>query len=365
MSKCVFIDNQMGIAWLCLASRLWAASAVTLDPPPGWKDVTAAKKDANVLLALKGPELSSFLLSRIPGAALPERAATRALLLDILGGLNSRTGLRYAVTGPMQTATYKNDLTLHYLLAETKSPAGDTRVKPKLVLGLVDLGDKIGVATLFSTVPETLLPSLIGSIKTAGAVARKLEKASRVQTLDGQLSLSVPAGTSVKPLGKKETADGMVLALIHEGTQLSIIKVSDPGNNPREEFGVVRDTLLSIDGVDPATISRVGVMPTKAGPSFIHASGVIVDGAARKPLIAGFLPWCYWGYSIFVQGPGAAELMKDAVASLDLGTAAVPKLVAATPKPGVARQRLSPRAMGAITAVLVLFAVMALGFRKR
>ena len=52
------------------------------------------------------------------------------------------------------------------------------------------------------------------------------------------------------------------------------------------------------------------------------------------------MPWCFWGYSILAKGARAQELLLEVFKCLSLGPAAVPKLVAKTPKvPLPARSR--------------------------
>ena len=49
--------------------------SASLEPPPGWTDITAKTPVKGVLLALRGPELNSFAVARVPAAGAAGRAA--------------------------------------------------------------------------------------------------------------------------------------------------------------------------------------------------------------------------------------------------------------------------------------------------
>ena len=77
---------------------------------------------------------------------------------------------------------------------------------------------------------------------------------------------------------------------------------------------------------------------TSAGPDFIYASARVADAAGEGLFLAGYMPWSYWGYTILAKGAKAPEMTAAMFSSLSLGSSAVPKLVAASPKLPVMRQ---------------------------
>ena len=178
---------------------------------PGWTDVGSRTSNPDVVVALKGPEKSSFVLSRIDRMSLRNRARAKTLLSDILSNTNRKTGLTLMSRGPLRTVGLKNELTVHYILAEH---AG----KPRLVLGLVEAGGGVYLGTLISSVPETQLPSLFGGIRVDLRAAQAGAGGSagggrRGASLDGQLSFSLPDGLSLRKVSLMERESGVVAVI--------------------------------------------------------------------------------------------------------------------------------------------------------
>ena len=91
---------------LCLLVPLAAAAApepaASIDPPPGWSDVTGKTAVRGVILALKGPEASSFLVARMPSSALDSALATRSYLAHALAELSAGAGMTFVpITEPL------------------------------------------------------------------------------------------------------------------------------------------------------------------------------------------------------------------------------------------------------------------------
>jgi hypothetical protein len=309
-------------AWaLALALPLAAPSAfaalVTIEPPPGWEDVTASKKGPDVVVALKGPETSSFVLAKVTAVSVENRGAVRAFLIDVLASVNQKTGLGFTLASNLNSRTFDNGLTLHSINA-------DYQGKPRLVLGLVEVGDEPMLATLISAVPETLLPSIMGSLKGGSATA-----SARPATSDGQLAFELTDGINARPLSEPERKMGFVLALQGLHSELMIMKLVDDRTPVAEQPGIVSDTVLSMAGVDKASVSRLAALDTPAGPQIVYSSAKLADSGQ---FAAGYLPWCYWGYSVIAKGPQAAELLQKSFAGLKLGESAQAKLVSETPR---------------------------------
>jgi hypothetical protein len=311
-------------AWaLALALPLASAPAhpalVTIEPPPGWEDVTASKKGPDVVVALKGPETSSFVLAKVSAVSVENRGAVRAFLIDVLASVNQKTGLGFTLASSLNSRTFDGGLTLHSINA-------DYQGKPRLVLGLVEIGDQPMLATLISAVPETLLPSIMGSLKGGSGMSAA---SARPATSDGQLAFELTDGINARPLSEPERKMGFVLALQGLHSELMIMKLVDDRTPVAEQPGIVGDTVLSMAGVDKASVSRPAALDTPAGPQIVYSYAKLADSGQ---FAAGYLPWCYWGYSVIAKGPQAAELLQKSFAGLKLGESAQAKLVSETPR---------------------------------
>lgn len=325
---------------------------ITLEPPPGWTDVSDKTSNPDVVSAMKGPERSSFVLSRVDRMSLRNRARTKTLLSDILSNTNRKTGLALVSRGPLRTASLKNDLTVHYILAEH---AG----KPRLALGLVEAGGGVLLGTLISSVPETQLPSLFGAIRVdlrAAQTASAAPGGRRGASLDGQFSFSLPEGLSMRKVTPKEKETGVVAVIRGVSGELKFLKEPEPAASGDEEAKVVRNTVLSVTGVNRQTLSPVLSLRTPPGPEVLYASARVKTAGAETTFLYGFMPWAYWGYSIWGTGPGSPELVRAALGSLSMGMSANPALIAKTPR--LARNLPSRRkalaGAGGFAALLVL-----------
>lgn len=332
------------------------------EPPPGWRDARAAGDSPDILASLKGPETSSFLLKRVPRLDMDNRGVIRALLLDVLAAINRRTGQGFTVSGNVQATTFDNGLTAYHIRADLKG-------QPRLIIAVSEFGGTPMVAVLMSSVPETMFPSLLGSLKPAAAERAPAVGNSRAVSLDGQLLFALPAGLSSRALTEHEKKLGFVLALRGLSSELMVMKVVDEGTSAGQQPDIVKNTVLAAGGADPKTLSSLSLYATAPGPDIAYAWVVVRDPGGETRFAAGYLPWCYWGYSILAKGPKAPELVAAAFETLALGPSAMPRLVAKSPKiPGrrtLRMRKLSPLAMGVGGALVLGLLALAIGLSRR
>lgn len=350
----------MLLSALLLLAGTWSAAAPTasIEPPPGWTDVSAKQTDPAVLLALKGPETSSFMLARIKPIAFDNRGEVRAYLLDALDSISRSTGRDYKPATNVNVAGYGNGLSAQFLRADLDG-------KPRLIVAVATLEGVPMVATLESAVPETMLPEVLGGVRLSGPGADQDASGPRVETEDGQLSLPLAGGVAPRPLTDLERKQGFVLALDKGGAEMMIQKIVD--DTPADqEPDLVRATVSSMAGVAPGSSSRPAHLHTKAGPSMVYSAGLIAGGGPDAQFVAGFLPWCYWGYSVLAKGPAAADLVRSLFPQTLAGSSAEPKLVAQTPLihlPGSGWRALIGPA--GLSSIVVLFMLLVLWLRRR
>lgn len=359
----------MNTAILLCAAHLWASAAegggVTLTPPPGWSDVTAAKEHPDILVALRGPMMSSFVLTKTESINTSNQAQVRALLSDVLNEMNKKTGLSYSIRSPVQTSTYKNNLTSYYVLAEAKGAVAQKI--PKIVIAVADYKGMTLVGTLLSAAPESAIPAIMGAVDVAASALTGSPPplaARQAVSLDGQLVISLRDGMMAAELNARDKAKGFVLAVSGLGSEARFLKVTESAASRQQEQEAVRQTLLSIQGVIPSTLSDVGTVASAEGPVLLYVSGEVADSAGiRSKLVVGFLPWAYWGYSVFAKGPGAVALLSSAVTELHLGPSANPRLVAATPQLGQSRSLRKTYALIVLAGILLTATLVGLRLR--
>lgn len=342
-----------------------ALAQAVAEPPPGWRDARMASDPPDILASLKGPQTSSFLLKRLPPLDLENRGVVRSLLLDVLASINRRTGLGLTVAGGVKATTFDNGLTAYYIRA-------DLNGQPRLIIAVCEFGGTPMVAILMSSVPETMLPSLLGAVKPAAGVPGASASGAggaRAASLDGQLLFALPPGLVSRPLSEHEKKLGFVLAIRGLGSELMIMKVIDEDAAVAQQPELVKNTVLAAGGVDAKTLSALSLYATPAGPDLIFAWAGVRESAGETRFAAGYLPWCYWGYSILAKGPKAPELIAASFEALSLGPSALPRLVAKTPKiPGRRTLRIKKLAKpaAAVAAALVLgLLALAIGLSRR
>jgi hypothetical protein len=323
----------------------------TIEPPAGWVLAPAGADNPSLVFSLKGPEKSSFVLARVNPVSLENRAAVRTFLNDVVAGINARTRLKFRPAANVESASYANGLNATILRAELDA-------KPRMALAVMEVDGVYLLGTLISAVPETLLPSILGSLKGTGT---PVEGASAVaETSDGQLRFRLPPGLRARALTPRERRMDFVAAFAGEGAEILILKLSDDGTPVKDQPVVVKGTVLAAPGVEPRSLTPVQYLMTSAGPDFIYASAPVADVAGEGLFLAGYMPWAYWGYSVLAKGLKAPELTSALFSSLSLGPSAVPKLVAASPRLPVTR-RLAVFSPWTSTSVLVLL-VAAVGW---
>jgi len=329
------------------------AAAVSISPPPGWEDVTASKGGGDVVVSLKGPETSSFVLANVAPMSLEDRGLVRSFLIDVLASVNQKTGLGFTLSSNLNAATYDNGFTLYAVHA-------DYQGKPRLVLGVVQVGDRMLLATLISSVPDTILPEIMGALKgelppAPGAVGGK------TPSLDEQLAFELPEGLTSRPVAESERKMGFVLAVQGLGSEIMVMKLVDDSTPVKDQPAVVRDTVLSMGGVDKNSISELSTLKTGAGPDLVFAWARSKDSAGGGQFAAGYMPWCYWGYSAIAKGPRAVDLMTQLFKRLSLGSAAQSRLVEATPSvPISAELNLSGKEIPVLPAAAAILALLIL-----
>lgn len=309
---------------LCAAMLLagtFSAAAPTLDPPPGWQNVAAGGKVRGAVIALKGPETSSFIVKRAAGAPLDNPAGTRGYLRDVLAGIRAATKLDYKSSGRVETRVFRNGLAAQLLTAQL---AGE----PRLVLALFSDGRTPHIAVLNSAAPEAMLPSLLGAIQT-GKVEGAIQSGGVVRSVDGQLELALGGGFRSRALLDNESAKGFVLVIQGAGSEILFQKLSEAeATKPGEQAAITRELAAATAGVPVEKASAVKPVATAAGPTAVYAWA---NGANGDKLAVGYLPWGYWGYQLFGRGPSADELMVGTLSALKAGPSSVPKLLASSP----------------------------------
>ncbi len=313
------------LALFACSARPVRASIASVEPPPGWTDVSAGQSKRAVLAALKGPETSSFMLARMKPIDFDNRGEVRAYLVEVVDGINRATGQAFAIATDVKMADYGNGLSAQYVRA-------DLNGKPRLIVAVARLDGVPMVAVLSSAVPETMLPEILGAVKIAApeeadADASEDSDGPRVETEDGQLSLALPSGASLRPLTDLERKQGFMLAVDGWGSELVIMKIVDDTPVSMEP-ALVRATVSQMAGVDPGSVTRPAHLDTKARPAMVYSWGRLGESSQ---FAAGFLPWCYWGYSVLAKGPRAVALLQAVLPGIVGGSAAQPRLVAETP----------------------------------
>ncbi len=312
---------------LLLLLALPAFAAPTLEPPAGWTDVTATRTGANLVASFSGPEKSSFVLTRIAPVALENRSAVRTLLVDVLGAVNARGGTAFTVSGNMATGSFSNGLTGHYIRADLDG-------RPRLILCILEFRGQTMLATIISSVPDTLLPSILGTLKDSAPAPAAARSA---RSSDNQLSFALPEGLAVRDLTPRERKMGFVVAIEGRGAQLMMMKLVEE-TPAAEQLQIVKDTVLSVAGAQSETLTDPAGLTTSAGPELVFVS-VKVAGPEGGVFAAGYLPWGYFGYSVLVKGPAAAAVLSDVFQALSLGPSADARLVSASPRLPLGRRR--------------------------
>jgi hypothetical protein len=338
----------MGLA-LPLAAA--APAPFTIEPPPGWSRLPATERDPLLILALKGPEQSSFVLARINPVSLGNRASVLTLLTDVLSGIAARTRLKFTVASNLETATYGNGLTVSYIRANLND-------KPRMILSVMEMHGMYMLGTLVSAVPDTLQPSILGALQGDAPALRAV--VSDYASLDGQLTFRLPDGVTARPLSAHERKQGFVAAFQGPGAQLAVMKLPDDGTPVKDQPDIIKGTVRAMAGVDAATLSPVQYLLTSAGTDFIYVHARISDVSGESRFLAGYMPWAYWGYSILAKGPGAKDTTVRMLGALALGQSAVPKLVASSPRLPVdhSLRVLSPWVSTIVLAALTLAAIL-------
>ena len=333
-----------------------AAPKITIEAPPGWTEVSIRARLPSAVLALKGPEASSFVLARAEGAPSDGAAAQLAYLTKLLDGIRAGSGADYRSAGALESRTFRNGVGVQLLRATLDG-------KPRLVVALVDAGGPPLAATLASAAPDAMLTPLFGALRT-DAPEGAVRLAGVQRSLDDQLEVALGGGLRARAPTAEERGKGVVLALQGAGSEVVFLKLSEEDAAAKDQPGIVRATASDAAKVPLESVSPAKLAATPAGPSGVYAWARLPDSPDLR-FACGFLPWQYWGYSLLARGPQADELLVGALAAVKAGPSAVPKLVAQTPalesaEPDGGLKRYLP-----VAAVLALVALLWRGGRKK
>lgn len=333
------IGRRAATLALALAAPAWAGPAksarpplpaLQLEPPPGWRDVSAevpAKK--GILLALRGPEQASFALAEMPAIPLDNPASVRSYLWSVLDGVRAGSKRDFRSSGRLQSKTFKNGLSAQLLFAELNG-------KPRLILAVIDVNGRPVLGTLASAAPEAMMGALFGELRVGGASATMDTGAAR--SSDGQLEIALGGGLRSRAPTAEERRQGVVLVVKDDVSEALFLRLPENDAAPAEQAGIVRATAANALRVKTEDISDAKRARTPAGPSAVYAWGR-VPGSPELRFAAGYLPWQFWGYSVLARGAQADEFLTGVLAALRRGPAAVPGLVDATPEPPIPGER--------------------------
>lgn len=330
-----------------------ANAAPTLEAPPGWKDMMGSGKVHDAVIALKGPETSSFIVKRAPSAPLDNPAGVRGYLNDVLAGLRDASKKDYRTNGRVETKVFRSGLTAQMLRATLNG-------EERLVLAVFGAGGVAHVAVLMSAAPDAMLPSLLGSIQ-ADKIEGAIQASGMVRSTDAQLELALGGGLRSRALLPAEAAKGFVLVIQGAGSEILFQKLAEAdATKPGEQAAIVRELAAASAGAPVSKTSPVRAAPTAAGPVGVY-SWVAAQGGDR--LAVGYLPWGYWGYQLFGRGPAADELLVGTLAALKAGPASVPGLLAASPLIPIEKEIPTRKlVLGAVAAICALGAALFIGW---
>ncbi len=307
---------------LCLLSAHAKSAALMLEPPPGWKDVTNSGVVRNAVMALKGPEASSFIIKSAPALALDNPVAVRGYLQAVLRGMRDASRKDYRSGGNVETRVFRNGIAVELLRARLDG-------KDRLVLAVFPLAGVAHVAVLMSAAPEAMLPSLFGALQTGGGPGQVFSSGV-ARSLDGQLELALGGGLRSRSLLDEEMAQRFVLGIQGSGSEILFQKLSEAAAvKPAEQAANILKLIQASAGMTSIKIYPLRAALTSAGPIAIYSWALTKAG---DKLAVGYLPWSYWGYRLFGRGPAADELLVGALAALKAGPSSIPGLLAATPR---------------------------------
>ena len=331
-----------------------SAPPVSLDPPPGWSDITGKPAVKGVILALRGPEGSSFAVARMPASAADNAASIKAYLMRVLDGLRAGAQLDYRSNARVETKTFRNGLTAHFMRATVDD-------QPRLFVAVLDgAGGPPLLATLSSGAPDAMMGPLFGALKIGSPGT--IKSAGEAQSSDGQLKIALGGGLRSRDLTSEERRKGAVLAVQGAGSEVIFLKVEGDEASPKDQAAIVRATAADAAKVGLEGVSLALRAGTPAGPAAVYAWATISDTPDLR-FAAGFLPWQYWGYSVMARGPQADELLVGTLAALKQGPSAIAGLVEASPKvelPDEAGRRKIPSTAVAAGAAILLLIVWSL-----
>lgn len=329
----------------------------TIDPPPGWNDITAKTPIRGVLLTLRGPETSSFVVAKMPASAAASAAALRAYLAHALDEIRGGSGVDYRSNGRVETKSFRNGVTAHFLRAEAPG-------RPVLLVAALDAGGAPLLATLSSAAPDAMMAPLFGAVRMAPAESGAVHEKGTAVSLDGQFQVALGGGLRSRDLTQEEKTKGAVLAIQGSGSEVVFLKVEEEDASPKDQAAIVRATTADGAKVPLESVALARRAPTAAGPAAAYAWAKASDSPDIR-FAAGFLPWAFWGYSVFGRGPQADELLVGTLAALKEGPRAVSKLVSASPRLEIPERGLPRSVLVGVAAGAGGLSILLLAWSRR
>lgn len=312
------------LACVLTASPLLGNSlSISIDPPPPWKDVTTQHLSQNIALFLEGPNGSSFVLTRLKPLDTSNHPLVNSFLLDVLSAIDKKSGRAFVSSSKLKETHFDNGADALFLRATLDG-------RPRLILAVANFNGTPFLALLNSSIPDLMLSSTLGAVQTAGA---KEYPPSQTLSADGQLAFDLDQTIATRSIPNSEKNANVVLSLRGLESSLLVKKRNAPeAPNPKEEPALLKTRLLADPSVDPKLLSPQKILKTPAGPSLLYMSAGIQGEGTLDQKALGYLPWCYWGYSISSRGPHAEELIVRAFQTLSPGPSVLPKLLEETPR---------------------------------
>ncbi len=353
-------SRPLAAVFLAAACSAFAAGPavppVSMEPPPGWNDISTTTRVSGVLLALRGPEGSAFAVAKAPASALDGAASTRDYLMRALDGVRAGAQFDYRSNGRVETKTFRNGVTAHLLRATVDG-------QPRLVVAVLDAGGPPLLGTLSSAAPDAMMGPLFGALRVGSPGS--IRESGNAQSTDGQLQIALGGGLRSRGLTGEERKQGAVLAVQGAGSEVIFLKIGEEDAAPKDQAAIVRATAADAAKVPLDSVSPTRRAATAAGPGAVYA-WTKMPGTPEQRFAAGFLPWQYWGYSVLARGPQADELLLGALAALKQGPSAVAGLVKASPAidiPESAGRRGLP--LAGIAAAAAVLAFIAWSLRRK
>ncbi len=348
MQKPKWLPSAILWAGLITLSQAQVFAHISVPPPPAWIDATAQNTSPDAVAFFTGPSGSSFIMTRLKPMNAQSRPAVLSFLMDVLSSLQEKMKVSFEPDSQLHGSHFDNGIKA--LSLDVKAGG-----KPRLILSVVIAGNKNYLALINSSIPDMTLRSILNSIKTSPSETQPLPQTT---SLDGQLQFQLPDNLRPQDLSDSEKKDGIVFSVSGLNSSLSIRKLSPQEVlSPAKASKILKDTFESSPSIDRWLISPEKKLSTPAGPELIYLSAGVKGEGALNAKAQGYMPWCYWGYSITAQGPRSEELLTTIFKSLTPGPSVIEKLLQETPKLKNSNHASSSKTELALTILLTLLAL--------